>query len=263
MPSKLSTTIKKIDAVPNRNNAKLIFEFHKFMKSNGSSERHQNNNLKAIISYAIYLGPDSHLSNINTSEEIVSFLNTKIKTKEEDHDQKWITTWNDYLHRIKHFLRWLHNNTFVLNQNPPMENWITPAFLQIKEKRTKRFSPLVQFGQVTAYMPMDVIAIPYGVQTNIVGTGGSSGSPIIELVSGKVIGIVQEVLMSGVTGKLDRIQTSSTSSMKIPTVETTTNVGLMHGINMQLFYELCEQAKHNIYGRRIKSNLRMSKFKLV
>jgi|RhiMethySRZTD1v2_1073278.scaffolds.fasta_scaffold531486_3 hypothetical protein len=52
MPSKLSTTIKKIELVQNPLNARLIFKFHKFMMSNGSSERHQNNNLKAIISYA-------------------------------------------------------------------------------------------------------------------------------------------------------------------------------------------------------------------
>jgi len=144
MPTKLSTTIKKIELVPNPENARLISEFHTFMKSNGSSERHQNNNLKAIISYANYVGPDVTLSSINTSQEVLSFLDTKIKTKEEDPDQKWITTWSDYLHRVKHFLRWLYNNNCSSNQNPPMEYWITPAFLQIKEKRTKRVSPYLE-----------------------------------------------------------------------------------------------------------------------
>jgi hypothetical protein len=104
MPTKLSTTIKKMESVPNPDNARLIFEFHKFMKSNGSSERHQNNNLKAIISYANYVGSGVTLASINTSPEVLSFLDTKIRTKEEDPDQKWITTWSDYLHRIKHFL---------------------------------------------------------------------------------------------------------------------------------------------------------------
>ena len=33
-------------------------------------------------------------------EEIVSFLNTKIKDITVDPDKKWITTWNDYLWRI-------------------------------------------------------------------------------------------------------------------------------------------------------------------
>ena len=144
MPTKLSTTIKKIESVRNPDNARLIFEFHKFMKSNGSSERHQNNNLKAIISYANYLGPNVILSSVKTSQEVVSFLDTKIKTKEEDPDQKWITTWSDYLHRVKHFLRWLHNNNSSSNENPPMEHWVTPAFLQIKEKRSKRVSPYLE-----------------------------------------------------------------------------------------------------------------------
>jgi hypothetical protein len=91
MPTKLSTTIKKIESVPNPDNARLIFEFHKFMKSNGSSERHQNNNLKAIISYANYLGASVTCVSINKSQEVLSFLDTKIKTNEEDPDQKWIT----------------------------------------------------------------------------------------------------------------------------------------------------------------------------
>lgn len=138
MPTKLSTTMKKIELVPNPDNARLIFEFHNFMMSNGSSERHQNNNLKAIISYANYLGPTVILTRINTSQEVLSFFDTKIKTKEEDHDQKWITTWNDYLHRIMHFPRWLHNkNSSSSSGCLSMENWKTPVFLQIKEKRTK------------------------------------------------------------------------------------------------------------------------------
>jgi hypothetical protein len=54
------------------------------MISNGSSERHQNNNLKANISYAHYQGPRVTFVSINTSQEVLSFLDTKIKTKKED-----------------------------------------------------------------------------------------------------------------------------------------------------------------------------------
>ena len=115
------------------------------MMSNGSSEWRQNNNLKAIITYANYLGASVTFTYINTSHEVLSFLDTKIKTKEEDPDQKWITTWNDYLHRIMHFLRWLHNkNSSSSSGCLSMENWKTPVFLQIKEKRTKRVSPYLE-----------------------------------------------------------------------------------------------------------------------
>ena len=113
--------------------------------SNGSSEWHQNNNLKAIITNANYLGSSVTFTSINTSHKVLSFLDTKIKTKEEEPDQKWITTWNDYLHRIMHFLRWLHNkNSSSSSGCLSMENWKTPIFLQIKEKRTKRVSPYLE-----------------------------------------------------------------------------------------------------------------------
>ena len=45
MVAKLSTTINKIQNLPNFSNGKTLNEFLFYMKSNGSSERHQNNNL--------------------------------------------------------------------------------------------------------------------------------------------------------------------------------------------------------------------------
>jgi integrase/recombinase XerD len=142
-PTKLSTTVRKIDALSNKENLKLIKKFHEFMISNGSSDRHQNNNLKAIISFANFLGATVTFSNIITDKEILSFLDSKIKTNQEDPDKKWITTWNDYMHRIKHFLRWLHNR-YSENEHLSIEDWKTPKYLQIKEKRTKRISPYLE-----------------------------------------------------------------------------------------------------------------------
>ena len=78
------------------------------MKENSASERHQNNNLKAILSFSNCVG-QAFLKDINKKEAILSFLQYKIKDKEHDPEQRWITTYNDYLHRIKHFYRWLHN----------------------------------------------------------------------------------------------------------------------------------------------------------
>ena len=145
LPTKLSTTVKKIEFVPNRKNSELIRKFHEFMKSNGASERHQNNNLKAVCNFANYLGESVNFEEINSTSQILSFLNTKIKNLDEDPDKKWITTWNDYLHRIKHFLRWLHNIAMMqLDEILPMDEWITPPFLGIKEKKTKRISPYLE-----------------------------------------------------------------------------------------------------------------------
>jgi hypothetical protein len=140
VPAKLSTTVGKIKLLSNKDNANLIFKFHEFMKYNGVSERHQNNNLKAIVSYSNFLGNRS-FKDIDKKEDVLSYLQTKIKTKDTDPDQKWITTYNDYLHRIKHFFRWLHNEHE--QQTPvPMDLWKTPEFVGLlKPRKTKRITP--------------------------------------------------------------------------------------------------------------------------
>jgi integrase/recombinase XerD len=76
------------------------------MKDNDSSNRHQNNALKVVIAYAKSLGSDTSFYDITHREQITIFLDTKIKSLQEDPDKKWITTWNHYLHIIKHLFRW-------------------------------------------------------------------------------------------------------------------------------------------------------------
>jgi hypothetical protein len=79
------------------------------MKSIGISESYQNGNLKIIIYFARFLGPTTDFLSIMKKEQILSFLDTRIKNTEVDPDKKWIRTWNDYLQRIKYFFRWLYN----------------------------------------------------------------------------------------------------------------------------------------------------------
>src|SRR5919199_195931 len=141
MPSKLTTTINKIALLQNTTNSALINEFHQYMKSNGASERHQNNNLKAVIAFANFLGTDTTFLDVQLKEHITSFLDTKIKNVEEDPDKKWITTWNDYLHRIKQFFRWLYNQKkkdvepkgLLKGENLTQQDWETPSFVRIRE----------------------------------------------------------------------------------------------------------------------------------
>lgn len=59
-----------------------------------------------------------------------------------------------------------------------------------------RFSPVLQYGRISGFMPNDEDPINYGIQTDIVGTEGSSGSPIINQKDCKVIGLAQSVLYS-------------------------------------------------------------------
>jgi hypothetical protein len=79
MPVRLSTTVSKIASLPNATNAALISEFYQYMKSNGASESHQNNNLKAVIAFANFLGTDTTFLDIQLKEQIMSFLDTKIR----------------------------------------------------------------------------------------------------------------------------------------------------------------------------------------
>ena len=56
MAMKLSTTLSHIITIPNSINSKATTEFYHYMKSIGTSENYQNQNLKAIIVYAKFLG---------------------------------------------------------------------------------------------------------------------------------------------------------------------------------------------------------------
>jgi integrase/recombinase XerD len=145
MPTTLSTTVRHIyDRAPNSVNSKLIADFHQYMKDNATSQRHQNNNLKAIIAFAKFLGPETTFYQISSKEKIMKFLDTKIRINSEDPEQRWITTWNDYLVRIAHFFRWLHNCNIRLDQSQDhfSTDWCTPEYANIKKKKTKRLSPM-------------------------------------------------------------------------------------------------------------------------
>ena len=114
------------------------------MKRNGTSERYQNNNLKAIITYSKYLGPSISFSQVKNKSQIIPFLETKIKNSDEDPDKRWITTWNDYLIRIKYFFRWMYNCKDKQLDEVPFSEWKTPDFVNIKKKKTKRISPYLE-----------------------------------------------------------------------------------------------------------------------
>jgi len=109
IPVKLETTIHNIHLLDNSNNAKLIYEFYLYLRSVNTSESYQNQNIKALINMAKFIGKNLDIIKISKKEEILSFLDTKIKNKEEDPDGKWMRTWNDYLQRIKYFFRWFYN----------------------------------------------------------------------------------------------------------------------------------------------------------
>lgn len=129
-------------------------EFYEFMKSCATSDKYQNNNLKTIIAFGRFLEPSISFQTISKRDQILAFLDTKIRDSQADPDKRWITTWNDYLGRIKYFFRWLHNtensgrslgaNQSIEGVYVPITEWKTPSFLKIDKKKTKRLSPYLE-----------------------------------------------------------------------------------------------------------------------
>ena len=81
------------------------------------------------------MGANVSFYNIEQKEQILAFLDTKKKSIEQDPEQRWITTWNHNLTRIRQCFRWL------ASQDSPESEWKTPVFVQIKEKKSIRKSP--------------------------------------------------------------------------------------------------------------------------
>lgn len=143
----LTTTLNKINCLLNVANSRIIKDFYEYMKANGTSENYQNQNIKAMIVFANYLGSDINFLDIRSKQPIMAFLDTRIKNIDIDPDKRWITTWNDYLWRIKYFLRWLHNHKDREQKGiEPLQqsDWVTPLFVNIKKKKTKRISPYLE-----------------------------------------------------------------------------------------------------------------------
>jgi integrase/recombinase XerD len=105
MTERLETVLGKVSTIPNPVNSSLIQEFYQFMADNRKSDSYKKNNLKALILFSHELAPNVTFYDICKKEKVLEFLNKRIKPKSDDPDEKWITTWNDYLGRLKFFFR--------------------------------------------------------------------------------------------------------------------------------------------------------------
>ena len=108
MPQKLETVLKHVEEISNNVNRQLIKDYHKYLVSRDTSTNYQKDNIKLIHMFAKFIGDSKTLHDIKDQETIVSFLDTRRKNKEEDPEQRWTATWNDYLWRLKMFYRWLY-----------------------------------------------------------------------------------------------------------------------------------------------------------
>ncbi len=109
MPQKLETILAKVREISNNDNKQVILEYYSYLISRDTSINYQRDNIKLVYMFAKFIGESLTLYDIKNKETIVAFLDTKRKSKEDDSEQKWIITWNDYLWRLKMFYRWLYN----------------------------------------------------------------------------------------------------------------------------------------------------------
>ncbi|MGA9934374.1 MAG: hypothetical protein WBP83_04555 [Nitrososphaeraceae archaeon] len=65
-----------------------ITAFHDYLIGNDLSVHHVNNNLKAAISFANYLGPEQSFHDIISKQQTISFLDTKRKSVDSDPDMR-------------------------------------------------------------------------------------------------------------------------------------------------------------------------------
>jgi len=101
MPTKLKDTLEKVRKLENKLNSELLIEFYEYLRDVRTSERYQSDILKVLVKFSEFV--DDNLINIQKKEQVIAFLNTKKRNMVEDPDERWITTWNDYLWRIKTF----------------------------------------------------------------------------------------------------------------------------------------------------------------
>ena len=91
MPIRLDTVLTKVEQMPNKVNSDLLKEFYQHMKDNGTSQNYQKGNLKGMIHFAEYIGAATSFFDVD-HKQVVSFLDTKMKSEQIDSDKKWITT---------------------------------------------------------------------------------------------------------------------------------------------------------------------------
>ena len=138
----LKTTLEKVSKLENTSNRKMLQDFDNYMVKSDKSDRTRRNNLKYMLNYVEWLAKFNNktINDVKEEQDILDFLKTKIKLQDHDPDRRWITTYNDYLIRLKHFFRWLKNHKKIGVE----DDWITPKFIKIKKKKTKRESPYLK-----------------------------------------------------------------------------------------------------------------------
>lgn len=105
-----------------------------------------------------------------------------------------------------------------------------------------RFSPVMQFGHIAATLPFDD-SLPYGIQTDILSTGGSSGSAIVSVETGEVMAIAQKIILT--YAEVD-VPKKAQKKTRLPEVlPGFAHVGIVWGDSFNMFSDVVNMTKED------------------
>lgn len=114
--------------------------------------------------------------------------------------------------------------------------------IKIDALRGYRYSPVMQFGHISALLPTDD-SIPYGIQTDILTTGGSSGSPIVSIDTGEVIGLAQKIIS---TYAAVEVPEKAQRRVRMPEIlEGFAHVGIVYGDSYHMIADIPNMTNDN------------------
>jgi hypothetical protein len=106
-----------------------------------------------------------------------------------------------------------------------------------------QLSPVIQFGRIAGLFPTDDNPNPWGIQTDIIAMGGSSGSPIVDPNNGEVLGMAQDVIATMTTVDKYGMPPSLYELTKGP-LYGIAPIGLAYGVSNQILSLLSSVAKN-------------------
>ena len=88
---RLENVLKQIEYVENKVNQDLINEFSKYLILKDASANYQRNCVKIMLMFADFIKEQKglNLTQIDSSEDILLFLDSRKRNREQDPDQKW------------------------------------------------------------------------------------------------------------------------------------------------------------------------------
>ena len=91
---RLENVLKQIDYIDDKINKDLINEFSKYLILKDASANYQRNCIKVMLMFAEFIEKQKglNISQIDSSDSILLFLDSRKRNREQDPDQKWITT---------------------------------------------------------------------------------------------------------------------------------------------------------------------------